>query len=123
MSGRKNSFLYQLVTNAAMSGNITSAAQNIQNYDNVGLELDFTGTPSGTFYVDVSNSYQADYLGNVTNTGNWIPLTFSTTPAATGASGQYFFNITDQAPMWIRTRYVQTASTGTLNAYLSAKQK
>lgn len=120
---RKNSLrLYQCITAASMTGNITSAITGIEYVDNVGLELDWTGTPTGTFSVEVSISYAQDAQGNVTNAGAWNALTLSPAPAAAGAAGSYYIELNQLSATWIRVKYTAGSSTGTLNGYICAKE-
>lgn len=122
MSGRKNALLkFQSVTNGDMSGNITSAVTNIEYVDNIGLQFNFTGSPTGTFAVEVSIDYARDAQGNVTNAGNWVPITFSSPPIASGAAGQVYIDMNQLSAPWIRSRYAATSGTGSLNAFITAK--
>lgn len=123
MSGRKSDLLkFQIVTNGSMGGDITSAVTNIQYQDNIGIQLVFTGTPTGTFFVDLSINYYQDQNGNVINAGTWTPMSFSTAPAAAGSASDIYLDLNPLSSPWIRTRYVRGSGTGTLNAYLCGKQ-
>lgn len=122
MSGRKSNLrLYQNITAASMAGNVTSAVTNIQMLDNIGVQLNFTGTPSGTFEVQVSADHAQDMFGNVTNAGNWIPLTLTPSPTASGAAGQIYIDIQETSAPWLRIVYTRTGGTGTLDGYITAK--
>lgn len=95
-----------------MSGNLTqSAYTTIQYLDNVYVQFIFTGTPVGTFQVQVSN-----------NGTSWDPITFSTQPVASGAAGTVSLNLRALGAPYIRVAYVATSGTGTLDAYISGKQ-
>lgn len=101
-----------------MTGNITSNAVNIQFLDNVGIQLNFTGTPTGTFAIQVS----ADFLqfnGNVQNAGNWITLPI--TAVAAGVANQIYLDINQLSAPYIRVAYTFGSSAGTLDAYVTAK--
>lgn len=104
-----------------MTGTVTSAVSNIEFMDNIGIELDWTGTPNGTFAVQVSVSYHQDSLGNVTNVGAWNSITLSPVPAAVGAAGTYYIDINQISSPWIRVVYTPSSSTGVLNAYICGK--
>lgn len=123
MSGRKSNLIkYQTVTSGSMGADVTSAVTNIEFQDNIGVQLNFTGTPVGTFAVQVSIDYGQDAYGNVTSTGNWIPISLSTTPTAAGAADQIYISLNQLDAPWIRVKYTRTSGTGTLNAYICGKQ-
>lgn len=124
MSGRKLVLTqFQNITNGDMSqSTITSAVTNIQYLDNIGVQLNFTGTPTGNFSVQVSADYAQDSSGNVTNAGNWIALSLSPSPAATGSGSNIYIDITEISAPWIRVVYTKTSGTGTLNGYITGKQ-
>lgn len=120
--GRKNALLkFQTVTSGDMSGDITSAVTNIQFLDNVGIQLNFAGTPTGNFFVQISADYEQDAQGNVVNAGNWISLTLSPSPVASGSADNIYIDITQISAPWIRVFYDRTSGTGTLNAFITAK--
>lgn len=122
MSGRKNNLrLYQNITAASMAGNVTSTVTNIQFLDNIAVQLNFTGTPVGTFTVQVSADYAQDDLGNVTNSGNWIPITLNPVPSAAGTADQIFIDLNQLAAPWIRVVYTRTSGSGTLNSFITGK--
>lgn len=111
--GQKRNLDFQNITNGVMTGTttITSATTNVQNLDNVGLEISWTGTPTGTISVLGSNS-------NV----NFYPLTFS--PALTqpaGSAGGYLIDLNQFPFFYIQIQYVNVSGTGVLNTYFSGK--
>lgn len=110
--GRKNTILFQNVTNGDMSSNITSPVTDISYMDNVGIELVFTGTPSGTFYVEASN-----------DGATFTAMDFgSPGPLASGSASSIILNIQQCPYRQLRVRYVRSSGSGTLNCWLSAKQ-
>lgn len=122
MSGRKNSLKrYQNIINGNMAGSISSAVTNIEFLDNIGLQLNFIGTPTGTFSVLVSMDYAEDNNRNVTNAGNWIPLTFSTAPQATGAPGNIYLDLNQLSAPWIQVQYTPASGSGTLQGFICGK--
>lgn len=121
MSNRKSNLRqWQMVTAGDMSAAITSDVTNIQFLDNIGIQLNFTGTPTGTFQVQVSADFARDDGGRVTNAGNWIPLVLSPVPAATGTAGFIYIDIIQTSAPWIRVTYSGTGA-GSLNAFITAK--
>ncbi len=95
---------------------VASLPTDMTYKDNIAYEATFTGTPTGTFYVQGSLSYkpalaQTDGYG-APNSGVWTSLPnslFSSVPVASGAAGTVLINVTQRAFPWIRLIYVSTA--------------
>jgi hypothetical protein len=123
MAGRKNVLpTYQTITAGDMSqATITSKITDITFLDNMALQMDWTGTPVGTFTIYGSLNYAQDLFGNVTNPGNWVPITFSTAPVATGSAGDILINLNQLSFPYLKVIYTKTSGTGVLNAYISGK--
>lgn len=100
---------------------ITSVVSNIEFLDNIGIQLVFTGAPVGTFAVEISADHAQDQMGNVTVAGNWVPITLSPVPSASGSADVIAINITQQSFPWMRVKYTRTSGTGTLNGFICAK--
>lgn len=114
MSGRKNALLNtQFITNASMSGNITSKPIEIQFLDNVAISLQFpvNASATGNFYVDISNDSQT-----------WIPISFGTAMSIPDTDNAIQIEATELAASYLRVRYVFLSGTGTLNGFISAKE-
>jgi len=112
MSGRKSQLPpYPVISAGDMSMNITGPVTNIQYLDNVGLQLVFTGTPTGTFFVDLSLDQT-----------NWTPITFSASPVASGSAGNIYLDMNQLSAPYIRVRYVASSGAGSLNAMITSKQ-
>lgn len=103
------------------AASVTSAVTNIQFLDNIGYQFNFTGTPTGTFVIQVSADYAQDNQGNVTNVGNWIPISFTSPPVASGSPGTIYIDLNELSAPWIQAVYTKTSGTGTLNAYVTGK--
>lgn len=96
---------------------ITSQITNIRGFDNEFYDIQFTGTPTGTFSVQVSSSYDP-----ITNPNAiFIPLVLSPAPVAAGSSGVIGIDINQEGAQWIKLVYTNVSGTGVLNAYISAK--
>jgi hypothetical protein len=113
---------FKNITAGDMSANVTSAVTNIQYVDNVGIELSWTGTPTGTFTVEVSVSYEQDSQGNVINAGSWNALTLNPTPTASGSAGSFYISLNQIEAPWVRVRYIRTSGTGVLTSYICTKE-
>jgi len=83
----------------------------LSRMDNVGLEVTWTGTPTGTFQVMGSNSGATFYA-----------LTFSpvlTQPA--GAAGGYLIDLTQYPFKYLMLQYTNVSGSGTITVYGQAK--
>lgn len=111
---------------SAMTGTTTIYSQvlKVQNLDNVGLEVVWTGTPTGIISVLVAN---ADLPSPSTYSAtNPIPsqnaLTFNPSLAQpSGSAGGYVINL-NQLPFYlVQIKYTNTSGTGVLKVYPSGK--
>lgn len=121
MSSRPLIVPFQVIADGDMSADVVSKVSFIQQISYISFDISWTGTPTGTFTVEVSNSYKTDGSGNVINAGNWTPLTLSAATAAVGAAGNGFIDIDGVAAYAIRLRYTRAAGTGVLNAVVVGK--
>lgn len=115
-----------LLSNGDMSSNITSnVIEDLQSSDNFGIQLNFTGTPTGTFAVQCSGDYLPGTGGTVIRTGNWVTLpvksSTGTSPTAAGNADVHFININNSPAPFLRVVYTATSGTGTLDIWVSAK--
>lgn len=106
MSGRKNILSkFQLLSSADMSQLSTnSPVTNIQFLDNIAIQCNFTGSPSGSINIQVSNDYQSDFMGNVIDSGNWITVA----SAGTAGGSPAYFDLNQMAAPYIRVNYTST---------------
>jgi hypothetical protein len=117
---RKNALIpYQIVSSGNMASNVTSKVTNIQFLDNISVQANFTGTPTGTLNVQGSVDYSQDAQGNVINAGNWITIT---TNSPSGSANQVLFDLNQLSFPYLRLQYVASSGSGTLNAYVSGKE-
>ena len=124
MSGRKSNLKrFKTITSGDMSGNLTSTVTAIEFMDNIGYQLNFTGSPVGNFQVQVSMDYDQDNNGNVINDGNWVAVTLSSgsVNAATSLGSPIFIDLNQLSAPWIRVVYNHTSGSGTLNAFICGK--
>lgn len=95
----------------ASTNTIYSQIIDISRMDNMGLEVSWTGTPTGTFQVMVSNSGI-----------NFYALTFN--PALTqpaGSPGGYAVDLNQLPFKYIMLQYTNSTGSGTLTAYGQVK--
>lgn len=109
--------------NTVMTGTnvLTSPVVNIRFLDNIGVQLHFTGTPTGTFQVQVSGDHEQDPQGVVTVPGNWISIVLSPVPVAAGAPDDIYIDLNQLSAPWMRVLYTNSAGVGVLTGFATAK--
>lgn len=113
----------QVITNGDMSGDVTSLVTNINMISCVGYTISWTGTPTGTFSVEVSQDYiqpvgvQPDQL----NSGTWVAVNLSVPVVAAGTADTAFIDVDITGAAYVRLKYTRTSGTGTLNAFIAGK--
>jgi hypothetical protein len=111
--GSKKINQYQLVTAGSMTGTatITSNTQTVSNFDNLGLQVVWTGTPTGVFSV----------LGSVNGT-QFEALTFDPALAQpAGGAGGYLINLNQFPWPYLQVQYVNSTGSGLLSVYIFSK--
>jgi hypothetical protein len=111
-----------LIQNGAMVGTstITSAAQNIDNLDNVGLEVTWSGTPTGM--LTVLGSISAGLFGVPDDLVNYYAFTFDPAlPQPLGAPGGYLIDLNQVPFTSLEVSYTNTGGDGILNVFLFKK--
>ena len=111
----------KIVDAVSMGANITSAIIETQLQDNIGIQLDWTGTPVGTFDVQVSMNHLQDAQGNVIRAGTWVSLPLSPAIAAAGVADVAYIDLTQISASYVRIVYTRTSSTGVLTAMMTGK--
>jgi hypothetical protein len=101
------------VVNGVMSGTNTIYTNilGIRQTDNQGLEVTWTGNPTGTIQVMVSNSGI-----------NFYALTFSPALAQpAGSAGGYVISMTALPFQYMFVQYTNTSGSGTISVYSQCK--
>lgn len=112
---------YHLIKAVSMAASITSTPVENQYQDNVGIQLTWTGSPTGVFSIQVSVDYAVDAQGNVTNAGNWVTLILSAPIAAVGAGDTAYIDLNQLTAPYYRIVYTRSSGTGTLDGYVVGK--
>jgi hypothetical protein len=99
-----------LLVNGDMSGNIISPNVVYPGCNNIGLQFVWTGTPTGSFFVDIS-----------LNGTDWTPLPLDPAPVAAGAAGNNYVELAQSSPEYLRCRYVAGSGTGSLTILVIQK--
>jgi hypothetical protein len=114
-----------IINAASMATQIIGPATNISMQPGISYDLLWTGSPVGTFAVQVSNTYRQDAAGTVTNPGNWNTLPTSsftgTYPVPSGSPGNGFLDVVGTEAAWCRLVYNPTSGSGNLTAVLASK--
>ena len=103
----------QILSNGVMTGTavLTSQTFNMQNLDNSGLQMEWTGSPVGTIAIKGS-------INNVT----FHTLTFNPAFAQPNGGPAGELISLNQVPFpYIQVVYTNTSGTGTLNIWASGK--
>lgn len=111
---------YQIFTAGAMTGTsvITSKIVRILMLDNVFLQLNISGTPTGTFSIQVSSDHVEDELGNVIVAGNWVQMS---TLSAAGSAVILGSDLNQLGATYLRVVYTNASGTGVVNGFVSGK--
>jgi hypothetical protein len=111
---------FWLIQNAAMSGtsSVFSIPSDMQNFDNEGLEITWSGTPTGVISIAGSVSQALPLNAGV----NFYALTFNPILAQpAGSAGGYLIDLNQFPFPYMQFQYVNTSGSGTLNVYLCKK--
>lgn len=130
---RKNVLLpSKTITDGDMSqASLTSSITEIQYLDDVGVQLTWTGSPVGTFAVQISADHKRyDPTNQVTAVGTWIPLVFTywngsifvtDTSAPTSLGSPIYLDLALLSAPFIRVVYTRTSGSGTLQCTVTGK--
>jgi hypothetical protein len=111
---------YKIVDSGDMSSSITSSIAEIIRQDNVGIQLVWTGSPIGSFSVQVSIDHR-EVNGVVSNSGTWVNITLNPTISAVGSGDSAYIELNQLSASYIRVVYTASSGAGTLNAYICGK--
>lgn len=133
MSGRKNVLpTYPIIIAGDMSlGSLTSIVTEISYLDNVGIQLQWTGSPVGSFEVQVSADYEQNDVGRgVINPGQWVSLAVTyfaagqlttSTTIPTSAGSPIYIDLTQLSAPYIRVVYTSASGSGILSGFITSK--
>lgn len=107
-----------IVVNGNMSGDIISDMFPAPQKFVASIQCVWTGTPTGTFYVDYSDDLNTSEGGQ--GVVNWI-IAPNGSCAVTAEPGKLLLRTYALGERWVRLRWVHSAGAGTLNARFNAK--
>lgn len=114
-----------IIFKADMSANITGPATIIQMLPGISYDIAWTGTPTGTFSVQVSNTFRQSPDGTITNAGNWTTLPSSsfsgTFPVPSGSASNGFIDVMGTEAYAIRLVYTAVSGSGSLTVVAAGK--
>ena len=109
---------FTVLTSTTMSGSLTSSVTDIRYLDQVSIAIAASGNATGAFSVQGSLDYYKD--GSVVNTGTWVSLALTPSPALTG-SGNILIDMNLLSFPYIRTTYLNAGGSGSLSVMVSGK--
>lgn len=114
-----------LIKSASMAVDVIGPATIIQRLPGISYDISWTGTPTGTFLVEVSNTYQLSSNGAVLNAGKWTSLPTSSFsgsyPVPSGSPGNGFLDVVGTEAYAVRLRYTATSGAGNLTVIPCSK--
>ena len=121
--GKRTLKKYQIATSGDLSADFTSLPTFVQTFDRFNLLVNVAGVPTGSLEVQASIDYQPSNDGGTPafNAGTWYTIPF-TLNAIAGAPQDYMFDFTEHGLVAVRVHYTFTGGTGTINAFIAAKE-
>ena len=122
----KPNLLKPLINAGDMSADITGPVSIIGDLPGIGYDITWTGTPTGAFTVQVSNSAQFDGQGNyIAGTGNWTVIPSAsftgTYPVPSGSADNGFIDLFGTNAYAVQLIYTAASGSGSLTVYPSSK--
>lgn len=102
----------------AMTANITSLYQNLDEGVSFSVQVSYTGSPVGTIQLQASNDVLTSSADSPTN---WTPIPQSI--ATVNGAGNYMLNYDLPAFTWIQLVYTFTSGDGEMYANLNTKRR
>lgn len=111
---------YPLITAASMAVSIIGPVTNKAQLPSIGYTLSWSGTPTGSFTIEVCNDAQFEVDGSyIAGTGTWVALVLSNTITASGTADTAYIDIQIQTAAFMRLHYTRSSGSGTLNVSIS----
>jgi hypothetical protein len=107
---------YKLIVNGNMGATNHSAPVKVLYTDNIGIEVAFTGTPSGVFTIEGAVIEEQDIA-----LATWVDFGITPTMTASGSASSFLISLNEVPYSHIRITYTRTSGTGSLNVTITAK--
>lgn len=122
----KPNLLKPLINGVSMASDITGPVTVLSNLPGIGYDISWTGTPTGTFQINISNSAKFDNEGNyIAGTGNWTTIPSSsfsgTYPVPSGSADNGFIDLMGTNGYAVQLTYTASSGDGTLTVYPCGK--
>jgi hypothetical protein len=103
---------FKILDGGDMSGNLVSSSIPCERLDNIAIQLQWTGTPVGDFFVDARIDEDAP----------WTELDLDPAVVASGAASDWIMSFGQTPYSELRLRYQSSSGSGALTAWARAKQ-
>lgn len=100
----------KVISAGDMSGSLASSAIDIRFLDNIGIQLVWTGTPTGTFGV----------TGSVDGS-TFTAISLSPSVTAAGSASNALIDLNQLSCAYIKVIYTASSGSGTLNAWVMGR--
>lgn len=121
----KEASVFNIFSSVSVSGAQTFTSSITANIyrDNVGYQIIFSGSPTGTLQINVSNNYnlQQPQSGNVINSspgGDWTTLA---SVSMVNVVSPVAFNMNQVPFAFIQCQFVSSTASGTITGWISSK--
>lgn len=131
-STKKTLKQYAVIASGVMTGTsvLISSVTAITGMDNIGYQFDWTGSPVGTFQVQISATHNEDEIGNTITPGTWVPVLITywngaasvsafTVPTSVGTP--IYVDCTQFSAPYTRCVYTNASGSGILTATICGK--
>lgn len=117
----KNTLSPVLIMDAvSLAADAESSVVKIQRLDNVGMQIDLTGSPTGSFQAQISNNASWNPDGSLRDAGTWINVGTAATVTA-GSPDPIFIDLNQMSAKAVKLVYTRTSGTGTASVLLTGK--
>lgn len=104
---------FSMMDEVDISANATSSTVNVLNLDKASIYIDWAGSsPVGELTVEAKNGENSP----------WYALDFGVTIDVTGNTGDHLIILNEMPFEQLRIQYASTSGSGTISAYITAKQ-
>ena len=128
MGSSKNALVtFKAVSGGDLSGDVAGPTTNIAFLDNISVQIIFTGSPTGTFYIQGSNvANSGGLIRNGPGASDWVtvPVVDATGVIdldASGSAGQYLANLFNLGFAYLRVIYDFTSGSGSVDVWINGK--
>lgn len=117
-----------IVTAQSMGATFTTTAFPVTQSDILGIQINYTGSPVGSFSVQASLDHAQDAQGNIQVAGNWADVYLTVNGALTSSiavpagTSPILIDVYGPSMPYFRLVYTRVSGTGTADIYLGAKR-